>query len=121
MFYKREIYNIGILLGQGQKKGFREFDIDGEVVAPGNKSKKDGLEYTLESILNEHPDVLVVAPNESPAVIPILNKFIENKIPVLLIDADIPLEHKTAYIGTNNFELGKKSRRITSFAAAAWR
>ncbi|GAA3334386.1 hypothetical protein GCM10020331_102140 [Ectobacillus funiculus] len=37
-----------------------------------------------------------------------LKKFAQHKIPVLLVDTDIPLEHKTAYIGTNNFELGKK-------------
>ncbi len=100
------------IVGAGAEKGFREFGIDGKVVTPDNKSKKDGLEYTLESILNEHPDVLVVAPNESPAVTSILNKFVENKIPVLLIDADIPLEHKTAYIGTDNFELGKKAGEL---------
>ncbi|MFP3121958.1 sugar ABC transporter substrate-binding protein [Ectobacillus funiculus] len=96
----------------GAEQGFRAFGIDGRVVIPGNKSKTAGLEYTLESILNEHPDVLVVAPNESPAVTSILNKFVENKIPVLLIDADIPLKHKTAYIGTDNFELGKKAGEL---------
>ncbi|GAA3315400.1 hypothetical protein GCM10020331_010280 [Ectobacillus funiculus] len=51
----------------------------------------------------------------------ILKKFVKHKIPVLLVDTDISLEHKTSYIGTDNFELGKKSRGITSFAATAWR
>lgn len=96
----------------GAERGFREFDIDGRVVIPDSKSKEDRLAYTLESVLNEHPDILVVAPNESPAITSILNKFIENKIPVLLIDADIPLEHKIAYIGTDNFELGKKAGEL---------
>ncbi|WP_205650997.1 sugar ABC transporter substrate-binding protein [Ectobacillus funiculus] len=96
----------------GAEKGFQEFDIKGKVVIPSSKSKKDALVYTLENILNEHPDVLVVAPNGSPAVTTILKKFVKNKIPVLLIDADIPLEHKTAYIGTNNFDLGKKAGEL---------
>jgi len=96
----------------GAEKGFEEFDIDGKVVAPSNKSKKDTLEYTLKSILNEHPDVLVVAPDGSPAVMSILKKFIEHKIPVLLVDTDVPLEHKTAYIGTDNFELGRKGGEL---------
>jgi len=96
----------------GAEKGFREFDIDGKVVALGNKSKKDVLEYKLKSILNEHPDVLVVSPNSSPVVVPILNKFIEHRIPVLLVDTDIPLKHKTSYIGTDNFELGKKAGEL---------
>ncbi|WP_342048393.1 sugar ABC transporter substrate-binding protein [Bacillus sp. OTU530] len=91
----------------GAEKGFRDFDIDGKVVAPGNQLKKDVLEYTLKNILNEHPDVLVVSPYESSAVISILEKFVENKIPVLLVDTDLPLEHKTAHIGTDNFRLGR--------------
>lgn len=93
----------------GAEKGFQEFDIDGKVVAPGNKSKKDVLESKLESILMEKPDVVVVSPNDSPAVMSVLRKLVEKKIPVLLIDTDIPLEHKTSYIGTDNFELGRKA------------
>ncbi|WP_205650939.1 sugar ABC transporter substrate-binding protein [Ectobacillus funiculus] len=97
----------------GAEKGFQEFDINGKVVAPGNTSKKDALEYTLKGILNERPDVLVVAPDaSSPAVMSILKEFVENKIPVLLVDTDIPLEHKASYIGTDNFELGRKAGEL---------
>ncbi|WP_165350787.1 sugar ABC transporter substrate-binding protein [Ectobacillus funiculus] len=96
----------------GAEKGFQEFDINGKVVAPGNTSKKDVLESTLKRVLNEHPDVVVVSPDGSPAVMSILKKFVENKIPVLLVDTDIPLEHKTAYIGTDNFELGRKAGEL---------
>lgn len=91
----------------GAEKGFQDFNIDGKVVAPGNKSKRDVLEFTLKSILKEKPDVLVVSPNTSPAVMSVLKKVVEHKIPVLLVDTDIPLEHKTSYIGTNNLELGR--------------
>ncbi|MFP3122478.1 sugar ABC transporter substrate-binding protein [Ectobacillus funiculus] len=96
----------------GAEKGFREFDIDGKVVAPSFKSKKDVQEYVLKNVLKEHPDVVVVSPLQSAAVKSILQKFIEHKIPVLLVDTDIPLEHKTAYIGTDNFELGRKAGEL---------
>jgi len=96
----------------GAEEGFRKFDIDGKVVAPSNKSKKDVLEYTLKSVLNEHPDVLVVSPTESPAVQSVLQEFAENKIPVILVDTDIPWEHKTTYIGTDNFDLGRKAGEL---------
>lgn len=96
----------------GAEKGFREFGIDGKVVAPSFKSEKDVQEYVLKNILNERPDVLVVSPLQSPEVVSILKKFVEHKIPVLLIDTDIPLEHKTAYIGTDNFELGRKAGEL---------
>lgn len=42
----------------------------------------------------------------------ILQKFVEKKIPVLLIDTDILLEHKTAYIGTDNLELGRNAGEL---------
>jgi ribose transport system substrate-binding protein len=96
----------------GAEKGFRDFDVDGKVVAPSNKSKKDVLEYTLKRILNERPDVLVVSPDGSPAVASILKEFVEHKIPVVLVDTDIPLEHKISYIGTDNFEIGRKAGEL---------
>jgi len=104
-----EYWNI---VKAGAEKGFREFDIDGKVVTPSFKSKKDVQEYVLKNVLKEHPDVLVVSPNDSPAVMSILKKFVEHKIPVLLVDTDIPLEHKTSYIGTDNFELGRKAGEL---------
>ncbi|MFP3126829.1 substrate-binding domain-containing protein [Ectobacillus funiculus] len=96
----------------GAEKGFQEFDIDGKVVAPGFKSEKDVQEYVLKNVLKEQPDALIVSPFQSPAVMSALKKFAQHKIPVLLVDTDIPLEHKTAYIGTNNFELGKKAGEL---------
>jgi len=96
----------------GAERGFQEFDIDGKVLLPSNKSKKGELEYILKNVLKEHPDVLIVTPDGSPAVTSILKKFVESKIPVLLVDTDIPLKHKTSYIGTDNFELGKKAGEL---------
>ncbi|WP_078409002.1 sugar ABC transporter substrate-binding protein [Priestia abyssalis] len=93
----------------GAEKGFRDFDIDGKVIAPSHGSEEAVQDYMLENVLKEHPDVLVVSPVESPAVTSILQKFVENKIPVLLIDTNIPWENETSYIGTDNFNLGIKA------------
>ncbi|HWO96149.1 MAG TPA: sugar ABC transporter substrate-binding protein [Bacillus sp. (in: firmicutes)] len=97
------------IIKAGAEEGFRDFGIDGKVVGISSHSEKDAQAYMLKNILKEHPDVLVVSPVESPAVMSILEKFVENKIPVLLLDTDIPLESKTSYIGTDNFDLGKKA------------
>lgn len=91
----------------GAEKGFREFDIDGKVIAPSYQSEEDVQERLLEDVLKEDPDVLVVSPVESSAVMSILKKIVEHKIPVLLLETDIPLENKTSYIGTDNFDLGR--------------
>jgi ribose transport system substrate-binding protein len=93
----------------GAKKGFRDFGIDGKVIAPSSKSAQEDQEKILNEILNEKPDVLVVAPVNSYKYKSILEKFVDNKIPVLLLDTNIPLENKSSYIGTDNYELGRKA------------
>ena len=40
---------------------------------------------------------------------PILDEFVKQYIPILLMNSDDSWEKKTAYIGTNNLELGKKA------------
>ncbi|WP_227939842.1 sugar ABC transporter substrate-binding protein [Alkalihalobacillus deserti] len=92
----------------GAEKGFRDFRVDGKVVAPIKGSGEEQSKL-LRGILKDSPDVLVVSPTYAPMIIPILDEFVENNIPVLLLDTDDPWEQKTAYIGTNNFDLGRKS------------
>jgi ribose transport system substrate-binding protein len=94
------------IIEAGAKKGFKDFDIDGKVIAPKDGTAEEQSDL-LENVLKESPDVLVVSPVYSPVIIPELENFVRNNIPVLLIDTDDPWENKTTYIGTNNLELGK--------------
>lgn len=92
----------------GAEKGFRDFGIDGKVIAPSIESAKEQRKL-LEQTYKENPDVLIVAPMNA-SVIPILEKFTETKeIPVLLVDQDDPWQNKTTYVGTDNLDLGKKA------------
>ncbi|MCM3653371.1 sugar ABC transporter substrate-binding protein [Metabacillus litoralis] len=93
------------IVKEGAEKGFRDFGIDGKVIAPSNEYNFDEQEKILKDILKENPDVLIVSLIEA-SKISILKEFDKNNIPVLLIDTDIPWENKTSYIGTNNLELG---------------
>ncbi|OIJ17468.1 hypothetical protein BKP37_02950 [Anaerobacillus alkalilacustris] len=93
------------LVKAGAEKGFRDFGIKGKVVAPRYEDVESQKEL-LKSILNENPDLLIVSPLNSE-VVPALEKFNVNNIPVLLLDTDDAWENKTAYIGTNNIDLGK--------------
>jgi ribose transport system substrate-binding protein len=93
----------------GAEKGFRDFDIDGKVIAPSIKSEQDVQAKILNKILIEKPDVLVVSPFESSKHMSILKEFVDHKIPVLLLDTNVPLENKSSYIGTDNYELGRKA------------
>lgn len=96
------------IMKAGAEKAFSDFGMDGKVIAPVNESAIEQSRL-LEKTYQENPDVLIVSPSDS-TVIPILEKFTENKkIPVLLVDNDFPWKNKTSYIGTNNEELGIKA------------
>ncbi|OIJ17466.1 hypothetical protein BKP37_02940 [Anaerobacillus alkalilacustris] len=94
------------ILKAGVERGFHDFGLEGKVIAPKSETEIDAQEMLLSRVLNENPDLLVVSPINSD-IIPVLEKFVEKNIPVLLLDTDYPWQNKTAYIGTNNFELGR--------------
>jgi ribose transport system substrate-binding protein len=92
----------------GAENGFRDFSLDGNVIAPISGTVEEQAKM-LENVLKENPDVLIISPTYSTPIIPILDRFVEQNIPVLLLDTDDPWKSKTAYIGTDNFELGRKA------------
>ncbi|GAA3319449.1 hypothetical protein GCM10020331_026400 [Ectobacillus funiculus] len=59
--------------------------------------------------MKENPDALIVTPSNPSLTIPVLEEFKQKNIPVLLADTDFKWTDKTAYIGTDNLELGKKA------------
>ena len=60
----------------------------------------------VQNLLAEKVSALVIAPNDSDLLQPILDKAAK-KIPVVLFDSDIPgWKPKTAYVGTQNYDGG---------------
>ncbi|CAH2714580.1 Ribose import binding protein RbsB [Neobacillus rhizosphaerae] len=98
----------GEIIQAGVEQGCKDFGIDGLVMAPKNGTAEEQMKM-LKNVLEEPPDVLVVSPAISPDIISNLEEFVKRNIPVLLIDTDEPWKNKTAYIGTNNIELGRKA------------
>ncbi|MFC0472184.1 sugar ABC transporter substrate-binding protein [Halalkalibacter kiskunsagensis] len=90
----------------GLRDGFQDFGIEGKIIAPNNLSFLEQVEL-LESILIEKPDILIISPMYPDYSIPILERFIEKDIPVVLLDTDHQWENKTTYIGTDNVALGR--------------
>ena len=74
-------------------------DIEGKVIAPKIGTVEEQTEM-LKKVLKEKPDVLVVSPVYTPSVIPEMEEFVKQSIPVLLIQTDDPWKNKTSYIGT---------------------
>ncbi|MFP3126582.1 sugar ABC transporter substrate-binding protein [Ectobacillus funiculus] len=95
----------------GAEKAFNELGIDGKVIVPDFSRSITKQDDTLQKILKQYPDALVVAPTQAQSsyLIPILMEYKRQNIPVLLADTDIEWEDKTSFIGVDNFILGKKA------------
>lgn len=92
----------------GADKGFKDFGVNGKVVAP----KREAIEEQraiLQNVLKEHPDVLIIAPIDTKALTPLLNEFVNQGIRVVFIHTDDYFKNKSAYVGTDNLELGTKA------------
>jgi ribose transport system substrate-binding protein len=98
-----EYWNI---VRAGAEKSFKDFGINGKVVAAKDGVVEEQIAL-LDDILKEKPDVLIITPGHSDTF-PKLEEFYTADIPVLFIQTDAKWDKKTAYIGTNNIELGEK-------------
>ncbi|WP_338473022.1 sugar ABC transporter substrate-binding protein [Niallia sp. XMNu-256] len=99
-------YEYWDIVSAGAEKGFKDFEMNGKVVAPKNGTVKEQIEL-LDEALKEKPDALVIAPAHSD-IFPKLEEFHTADIPIFFIQTDEKWDKKTAYIGTDNFELGEK-------------
>ncbi|WP_052427507.1 sugar ABC transporter substrate-binding protein [Neobacillus niacini] len=93
------------IMKAGIEKGFKDFDIDGKVIFPSESTTQEQADL-LKKTYKEKPDVIIAAPISS-YVGPTIETFTD--IPILLVNNEIPMKNKTAYIGTNNLDLGKKA------------
>lgn len=63
----------------------------------------------IEDFLKEGIDLLIVSPNESEPISPIVEKVFKSGIPVIVIDRKVNTDFYTAYIGGNNYRIGEEA------------
>lgn len=76
------------------------------------KTVKDDTQQQIkdiEELLEKGVDLLVVSPNESTAITPVVQKAYNKGIPVILVDRKIDTEDYNAYIGADNYQIGKEA------------
>ena len=62
----------------------------------------------IEAFIREGVNLIVVAPNEADAMAPVIEKAYRQGIPVVLVDRKINSEQYTAYIGADNYRMGRE-------------
>lgn len=61
----------------------------------------------IRSFIDRGVDLLVVAPNEAIPVTPVVEEAFASGIPVIVVDRKILSDQYTAYIGADNYQIGK--------------
>ena len=61
----------------------------------------------INNFVDEKVDLLIVAPNQMATVTPAIDRAYDKGIPVIVFDRKTSSEKFTAYIGADNFEMGK--------------
>lgn len=61
----------------------------------------------IEYFIEKKVDLLIVSPNEADPITPIVEKAFQSGIPVIVVDRKTSSSMYSAYIGANNYEIGK--------------
>lgn len=62
---------------------------------------------TMDSYIAEGYAGIAVAPSDPDAIIPVIRKALDARIPVITIDTDAPNSDRLAYLGTDNYMAGR--------------
>src|SRR6185437_13571186 len=76
------------------------------------RSANDNSELQVKQIkelLNDNIDILLVSPNEAAPLTSVVKEAYNRGIPVVVIDRKTNSDLYTAFIGINNYELGKQA------------
>ena len=61
----------------------------------------------IEYFINNKVDLLIVSPNETDPITPVVERAFQSGIPVIMVDRKINSSMYSAYIGADNYEVGK--------------
>lgn len=60
----------------------------------------------IQEFINERIDLLIVSPNESEPITPIVEEAFASGIPVIVVDRKVNSSQYSAYVGGDNYEIG---------------
>lgn len=62
----------------------------------------------IESFIADQVDLIIVSPNEAIPLTPVIEKAMGNGIPVILVDRKTNTGNYTAFVGADNYQIGKE-------------
>lgn len=79
--------------------------VDVEILTAQDNNHKqiNDIKYFIEN----KKDLIIVSPNEGVAITPIVEEAFDKGIPVIVVDRKILSDKYTAYVGADNYQIGK--------------
>ncbi len=81
-------------------------DVELTILNAGENNRRQELQ--IRELIKQGVDLLIISPNESAPLTPIATEVYAKGIPTILIDRKINSEDYTAFIGANNYQIGKE-------------
>jgi ABC-type sugar transport system substrate-binding protein/DNA-binding response OmpR family regulator/nitrogen-specific signal transduction histidine kinase len=88
-------------------KGELAFYPDMELLYRDAENSSERQIADIEDFIEAKVDLLIVSPNETDPITPVVEKAFLQGIPVIMVDRKINSSFYSAYIGANNYEVGK--------------
>ncbi|WP_370634789.1 substrate-binding domain-containing protein [Cesiribacter sp. SM1] len=80
---------------------------DMELVIKDAKNSTPEQAKHIREFIEQGVDLLIVSPNETDPITPLVEEAFEKGIPVIIVDRRTSSSLYTAYVGANNYEIGK--------------
>lgn len=82
---------------------YEGIDVEIRTAKDNNETQIKDIEYFLD----KRVDLLIVAPNEAAPITPVVEKAYDSGIPIIVVDRKILSDKYTAFVGADNYEIGK--------------
>lgn len=115
---KREYFTIGISLCNddmwhqtviSELQHEAQFYTDIQLELRSNKNGEDVEQIkTINSFIAERKDLIVVSAGNASQITPVVQKAYQAKIPVIILDQRIETDSYTAYVGGDNYRIGRE-------------
>lgn len=107
-------FNTGLPYWQEAEAGLtdsaKQLGVKAELVGPANFSPDEELKAFQQAVAQKPAGILLSASNPDLFKGPI-NAAIQQGIPVVCVDADVPVSSRVLFVGTDNFRAGQESGR----------
>lgn len=82
---------------------YEEVEVDIRTAVDDNDRQAEDI----RQLMSEGVDLLIVAPNEAAPITPVVEEAYDRGIPVIVVDRKILSDKYTAYVGADNYEMGR--------------